>query len=119
MGRGKPKNPKDEYEVIGLGKPNEVSKSPWEYKVSKRVKEAQGKQMGQGCPREKGTQEPIGKKAHGRVKPLGKEYTAGPKGPDMIKSLQQEWQENMAEHDDNQEMGWKKYKAQYQREPTP
>ena len=23
--------------------------------------------MGQGCPREKGTQEPIGKKAHGRV----------------------------------------------------
>ena len=31
--------------------------------------------MGQGCPREKGTQEPIGKKAHGRVKPLGREYT--------------------------------------------
>ena len=32
-----PINPKDKYEVIGLGKPNEVSKSPWEYKVSKRV----------------------------------------------------------------------------------
>ena len=35
--------------------------------------------MGQGCPKEKGTQEPIGKKAHGSVKPLGNEYTAGPK----------------------------------------
>ena len=81
-------NPKDEYEVIGSRKPNEVSKSPWEYKVSKRVEEAQGKQMGQGCPREK--QEPIGKKAHGRVKPLGKEYTTGPKRPGRIKSLQQE-----------------------------
>ena len=46
--------------------------------------------MGQGCPREKGTQEPIGKKVHCRVKPLGKEYTAGPKGLGMIKSLQQE-----------------------------
>ena len=81
-------NPKDEYEVIGPGKPNEVSKSLWEYKVSKMVEEAQGKQMGQGCPREKGTQEPIGKKAHGRAKPLGKEYTADPKGPSRIKSLQ-------------------------------
>ena len=45
-------NPKDEYEV-GPEKPNEVSKSPWEYKVSKRAEEAQGKQMGQGCPRKK------------------------------------------------------------------
>ena len=80
-------NPKDEYEVIGPGKPNKVNKSPWEYKVSKRAKEAQGEQMGQGCPREKGTQEPIDKKAHGRVKPLGKEYTASPKGPSKIKSL--------------------------------
>ena len=35
--------------------------------------------MGQGCPREKGTQEPIEKKAHGSVKLLGKEYMAGPK----------------------------------------
>ena len=81
-------NPKDEYEVIEPEKPNEASKSPWEYKVSKRAKEAQGKQMGQGCPKEKGTQEPIGKKAHGHVKPLGKEYTVGSKGPDRIKSLQ-------------------------------
>ena len=80
-------NPKDEYEVIGPGKPNKVNKSPWEYKVSKRAKETQGEQMGQGCPREKGTQEPIDKKAHGRVKPLGKEYTASPKGPSKIKSL--------------------------------
>ena len=83
-------NPKDEYEVIELRKSNEVSKSPWEYKVSKKAKEAQGEQIGQGCPREKGTQEPIGKKAYGRVKPLGKEYTASPKGPSRIKSLQQE-----------------------------
>ena len=35
--------------------------------------------MGQGCPKEKGTQKPIGKKAHGSVKPLGNEYTTGPK----------------------------------------
>ena len=48
-------------------------------KASKWVKDAQGKT--------KGTQDPISKKAHGRVKPLGKEYTAGPKEPDMIKSL--------------------------------
>ena len=80
-------NSKDEYEVIGPRKSNEISKSPWEYKVSKRAEEAQGKQMGQGCPREKGTQEPVGKKAHGHVKPLGKEYTASPKEPDRIKSL--------------------------------
>ena len=36
-------NPKDEYEVIGPGKPNEVSKSLWEYKVSKMAEEAQGR----------------------------------------------------------------------------
>ena len=29
-------NPKDEYEIVGSGKPNEVSKSPWKYKVSKK-----------------------------------------------------------------------------------
>ena len=98
-------NPKDEYEVIGPEKPNEVSKSPWEYKVSKRAKEAQGKQMGQGCSREKRIHEPIGKKAHGRVKPWGKEYTTGLKGPDRIKSLQQEWQDTIAEHDGKQENG--------------
>jgi len=37
--------------VIGLGKPKRVSKSPCEGKVRKRAKEAQGKQMRQGCPR--------------------------------------------------------------------
>ena len=42
-GRGRPINPKDEYEVIGPRKPNEASKSPWEYKVRKKAKEAQGK----------------------------------------------------------------------------
>ena len=51
-------------------------------KASKWANDAQGKT--------KGTQEPIGKKAHGCVKPLGKEYTVGPKGPDRVKSLQQE-----------------------------
>ena len=51
-GDGSPINPKDEYEVIGSRKPNKVSKSSWEYKVSKRTEETHGKQMGQGCPRE-------------------------------------------------------------------
>ena len=36
---GRPINPKDENKVIGLGKPNEVSKNPWECRISKRVKE--------------------------------------------------------------------------------
>ena len=58
--------------VKGLRKP----------KASKWVKDAQGKT--------KGTQDPISKKAHGCVKPLGKEYTVGPKRPNRIKSLQQE-----------------------------
>ena len=66
-------NPKDENEVIGSGKPNEVSKNPSECRISKRVKEAQRMQMGQGCPREKtkGTQEPISRKTNGHIKPLG------------------------------------------------
>ena len=54
-------------------------KEPRKPKANKWAKDSQGK---------KGTQEPIGKKAHGRVKPLGKEYTASPKGPGRIKSLQ-------------------------------
>ena len=57
-------------------------KGPRKPKASKWVKDAQRKK--------KGTQEPISKKAHGRVKPLGKEYTVGPKRPNRIKSLQQE-----------------------------
>ena len=44
--------------AIGLGKSKGVSKIPWEHRVRKRAKEAQGKQMGQGCLREKnGTKE--------------------------------------------------------------
>ena len=39
-------NPKDKNEVIGSEKSNEVSNSLWEYRVSKRDKEAQRKQMG-------------------------------------------------------------------------
>ena len=46
-------NPKGENKVIRSRKSNEVSKSSWECRISKRVKEAQRKQMGQGCPIEK------------------------------------------------------------------
>ena len=49
-----------------------IVKRPRKPKVSKWAKDAQGKT--------KGTQEPISKKTHDCVKPLGKEYTAGPKG---------------------------------------
>ena len=46
--------------AIGPGKPKELSKSPWEYKVKKRAKETHGKQMGQGCPEKtNGTQKPV------------------------------------------------------------
>ena len=74
-------NPKDENEVIRLGKRNEVSNSPWECRVSKRDKEAQRKQMSQGCPREKtkGTQKPISRKTNGHVKPLGERVNDRPK----------------------------------------
>ena len=37
--------------IIGSGKSKGVRKSLWECRVRKRSKEAQGKQMGQGCPR--------------------------------------------------------------------
>ena len=46
-------NYKDENKVIGPSKPIEVSKNPWECRISKRVKEAQRKQAGQGCSRER------------------------------------------------------------------
>ena len=74
-------NPKDENKVIGPEKLNEVSKSSWECRVSKRAKEAQRMQMGQGCPREKtkGTQEPISRKTNGHVKPLRKRINGRPK----------------------------------------
>ena len=42
--------------VIGLGKPKGISKSSWESKIRKKAKDAQEKQMGQGCPRK--TNEP-------------------------------------------------------------
>ena len=45
-------NPKDEEKVIGLRKPNEVSKDPWEYRVRKMAKESQEKQMDQEWSRE-------------------------------------------------------------------
>ena len=51
-------------------------------KASKWAEDAQGKT--------KGTQEPIGKKVNGCVKPLEKEYIVGLKGLGKIKSLQQE-----------------------------
>ena len=74
-------NPKDENEVIGLGKSNEVSNSPWECRVSKRDEEAQRKKMGQGCPSEKTkkTQKPISRKTNGHVKPLGERVNCRPK----------------------------------------
>ena len=57
-------------------------KRPRKSKASKWAKDGQGKT--------KGTQEAISKKTHGCVKPLGKEYMAGPKRPGRIESLQQE-----------------------------
>ena len=59
-----------------------LGKRPRKPKASKWAEDAQGKT--------KGTQEPISKKIHGHVKPLGKGYTAGLKRPGKIKSLQQE-----------------------------
>ena len=75
-------NPKDENEVIGSGKSNEVSNGPWECRVSKRDEEAQRKQTGQGCSREKktkGTQEPISRKTNGHDKALGERVNNRPK----------------------------------------
>ena len=46
-------NPKDENEVIGPGKSNEVSNSPWECRVSKKDEEAQRKQNGPRMPKRK------------------------------------------------------------------
>ena len=78
---GKPMNPKDENEIIGPRKSNEVSNSPWECRVSKRDEETQRKQTGQGCPREKtkGTQEPISRKTNGHVKALRERVNDRPK----------------------------------------
>ena len=46
-------SPKMKNKVISPRKPKRVSKSPWECKVRKWAKDAQGKQMGQGCSRRK------------------------------------------------------------------
>ena len=43
--------PKMKDKVIRPEKPKGVSKSPWERKIRKRAKEAQGKLVGQGCPK--------------------------------------------------------------------
>ena len=59
-----------------------LGKRPRKPKASKWAEDAKQKT--------KGTQKPISKKIHSRVKPLRKEYTAGPKRPGRIKSLQQE-----------------------------
>ena len=67
MGRGSPIKPVKAHGNTKLGK------RPRKPKVSKWAEDAKGKT--------KGTQEPISKKTYGRVKPLGKEYTAGLKGP--------------------------------------
>ena len=74
-------NSKDENEVIGPGKSNEVSNSPWECRVSKRDEKAQRKQTGQGCPRKKtkGTQEPISRKTNSHDKVLGERVNGMPK----------------------------------------
>ena len=74
-------NPNDKNKVIEPGKLNEVSNSSWECRVSKKDKEAQRKQMGQECPREKtkGTQELISRKTNGHVKPLRKRINGRPK----------------------------------------
>ena len=58
-----------------------LGKGPRKPKASKWAEDFQGKT--------KGTQEPISKKTHGHVKPLGKGYTACLKRPSRIKSLQQ------------------------------
>ena len=59
-----------------------LGKRPRKPKASKWAEDAQEKT--------KGIQEPISKKTHGYVKPLGKEYTASLKRPGRIKLLQQE-----------------------------
>ena len=57
-----------------------LGKGSRKLKASKWAKDAQGKT--------KGTQEPISKKIHSHVKPLGKGYTSDLKRPSRIKSLQ-------------------------------
>ena len=58
-----------------------LGKRPRKPKANKWTENARGKT--------KGTQEPISKKTHGHVKPLGKGYTASLKRLGRIKLLQQ------------------------------
>ena len=46
-------NPKDENEIIGPRKSNEVSNSPWECRVSKRDEETQRKQTAKDAQEKK------------------------------------------------------------------
>ena len=58
-----------ENEIIRPGKPKRVRKSPWECGVRKWVKDAQGKQMGQGCSRRKKWDKRAHKQCNGLRKP--------------------------------------------------
>ena len=55
--------------IIGPEKPKGVSKSPWECRVRKWAKDAQGKQMGQGCLRRKKWDKGAHKQCNGLRKP--------------------------------------------------
>ena len=84
------------YEVIGSRKPKRVSKGPWENRIgkgprkpkeSKWAKDAQGKQMGQGCPRGKwdtGARKQCNKRPSEHTKSLGGKQIAGLKRPSKI-----------------------------------
>ena len=74
-------NPKNENKVIGLEKPNEVSKSPWECRVSKKGQGSPKKANGPRMPKRKtkGTQELISQKTNGHAKPLGERVNSWPK----------------------------------------
>ena len=55
--------------IIGLRKLKRVSKSPWECRIKKWAKDAQAKQMGQGCPRRKKRDKGAHKQCNGSRKP--------------------------------------------------
>ena len=61
--------PRMKDKATGLGKPKRVSKSSWECRIRKCVKDAQGKQMGQGCPRRKKWDKGAHKQHNGSRKP--------------------------------------------------
>ena len=67
--------------VIGPGKPKGVSKNLQERRIRKIVEDAQGKQMGQGCPRgnkwDTGARKQCNKKPNDYTKSLSEEQAAG------------------------------------------